>query len=59
MSGVPLRVMLELGADEAARQLSLSLGAAIDEIVVTQAFSPQEALRVFTKHDIDIVRPPR
>lgn len=59
MSGVPLRVMLELRADEAARQLLLSLGAAIDELVVTKAFSPSDALRVFNKHGIDIVRRPQ
>lgn len=59
MSGVPLRVMLELREDEAARQLLLQLGAAIDELVVTQAFSPSDALQVFTKHGLDIVRRPK
>jgi hypothetical protein len=58
MSGVPLRVMLELRADEAARQLKLSLGAAIDEMVVTKAFDPCDALKVFTRHGLDIVRQP-
>lgn len=58
MSGVPLRVMLELREDVAARELSLRLGAAIDELVVTRAFSPAEALQVFNKHQIDIVRRP-
>ena len=58
MSGVPLRVMLELREDVAARELSLRLGAAIDELVVTKAFSPDDALQVFTKHGIDIVRRP-
>ena len=58
MSGVPLRVMLELREDVAARELSLALGAAIDELVVTRAFSPSDALQVFNKHGIDIVRRP-
>jgi len=56
VSGAPLRVMLELREDVAARDLMLSLGAAIDELVVTQAFSPSDALKVFTKHGLDIVR---
>lgn len=58
MSGVPLRVMLELREDVAARELLLALGAAIDELVVTKAFNPAQALQVFTKHRLDIVRRP-
>lgn len=59
MSGVPLRVMLELREDVAARDLMLTLGAAIDELVCRRQFSPEEALAVFTKHNIDIVRRPK
>lgn len=58
MSGVPLRVMLELREDVAARELLLAFGAAIDELVVTKAFNPPQALQVFTKHRLDIVRRP-
>ncbi|WP_299109672.1 hypothetical protein [uncultured Bradyrhizobium sp.] len=58
MSGVPIRVMLELREDVAARALLLALGAAIDELVVTKAFDPSDALKVFNKHQIDIVRQP-
>ena len=58
MSGVPIRVMLELREDVAARALLLALGAAIDEIVCTRSFSPSDALQVFNKHRIDIVRQP-
>lgn len=56
MSGVPLRVMLELCEDVAARELTLRFGAAVDELVATRAFSPSEALKVFAKHSLDIVR---
>ena len=58
MSGVPLRVMLELREDVAARELMLTLGAAVDELVVRRQFAPHEALQVFNKHGIDIVRRP-
>jgi len=58
MSGVPLRVMLELREDIAARELLLAFGAVIDELVATKALGPSQALQVFNKHKLDIVRRP-